>query len=284
MSRADSFNPYEAPRAEVAARLGEFPTLSPGQFSVGEVMSRGWAVFRARMGLCFGIVAVGFLINFGLSFAQSMAIGMFQAVGTDPSIVLGMNSLSSIVAGLLNFFVSVGQTLAFLKVARGRPAGIGDLFAGGSFYLKLFGASLVIGLLGMLGMLVGAIPGGILMATSGPRDAMAIGVLVLGVLIMLMIMSVFWVRVSQYMYAGIDHPGLGAMDTIRRSMDLTRGHFWGISGVYFLIFLINIAGALMLLVGLLFTIPLSFAMIATMYALLAGEPTVAEKPAPEFLA
>ena len=78
--------------------------------------------------------------------------------------------------------------------------------------------------------------------------------------------------------------GLGAMDTIRRSIDLTRGRFWGISVVYLLLFLINIGGLLMLGIGLLFTAPLSAVTLATMYALLAGEPTAAEKPAPEFLA
>ena len=283
MSLVESFNPYESPQAKIVARPGEVFNLPAIQFSAGAVLAQAWTIFQARMGLCIGIIVVGGLLNFGLSFAQQIGLGMIQGVEPNQTSFVLISLGVSFAVGLFNYFVNIGQTIAFLKIARGEPTQISDIFTGGPFLLKLILATIVVGLVTWLGLLLGVAPGGILMAMSGPRDLTAIAVLVLGLLAMGLVMSAFWVRISQYMFAAVDDPDLGVMGSIRRSIDVTRGQFWGISLVYFLVFLINIVGLLMLGIGLLFTIPLSFVMFAVMYVALAGRSPVAAESAPDFL-
>jgi hypothetical protein len=55
------------------------------------------------------------------------------------------------------------------------------------------------------------------------------------------------------------------IEAIKMSMDLVRGRWWNIAGFMFMIFLINLAGGLCFVIGLLVTVPVS--MLSTVIAL-----------------
>jgi hypothetical protein len=73
----------------------------------------------------------------------------------------------------------------------------------------------------------------------------------------------------------------GAVESIQGSFRLTRGHFWGLLGVVLLLGLINIAGLLLCLVGVLFTFPFTQLVLVAGYLLIAGTRPPVEAPRTE---
>jgi len=75
--------------------------------------------------------------------------------------------------------------------------------------------------------------------------------------------------------------GAGIMESFERSTKLTDGYKWQLLGFFVVLALINAVGALLFLVGLLVTIPISMIAAAYVYIKLkerAGEPAVAATP------
>jgi uncharacterized membrane protein len=65
--------------------------------------------------------------------------------------------------------------------------------------------------------------------------------------------------------------GVGVMESLQRSADITRGHRWQLFGLGVLIFLINIVGLIACFIGLLFTLGISILAWAYAYRTLSGE-------------
>ncbi len=62
----------------------------------------------------------------------------------------------------------------------------------------------------------------------------------------------------------------GPVEAIQESWDLTTGHFWGLFGVVLLLAAINLGGALLFGVGVLFTVPLTSLVRSTGYLFAGG--------------
>ena len=65
--------------------------------------------------------------------------------------------------------------------------------------------------------------------------------------------------------------GVGVIESLQRSADVTRGHRWQLFGLGVVLFLINVVGALLFLVGLIFTLGISLLAWAYTYRTLSGE-------------
>ncbi len=144
---------------------------------------------------------------------------------------------------IFQIYMTTGQTILFLKIARGQPAEIGDIFRGGHYLLRALGATLLFGLMLGVGFMLLIVP---------------------GVIAMLM----FW----PFMYVLVDSD-LAGMGCLSRAREITR-NTWG---AIFLIWLtslgINFLGALACCVGLLFTAPLSMLLFAVAYCRMTGQST-----------
>ncbi|MEX1097079.1 MAG: hypothetical protein WED34_13610 [Planctomycetales bacterium] len=144
---------------------------------------------------------------------------------------------------LVSGFMWLGQCILLLNVARGRPARIGDLFAGGPYFLRMIGNSIPFVL---------ALAGGLIL------------LIVPGIFVLVMLWPYMYVLVDQ------NPPGIGAL---KRSIEITRGNWLHV----FLLFLVNIGlgliGFLMCCVGMLFTIPLGQLLFAVAYCRMVGHPT-----------
>ena len=68
--------------------------------------------------------------------------------------------------------------------------------------------------------------------------------------------------------------GLSATDALKRSAEITKGHRWELFGLAIVLILINIVGALLCLVGLLFTYGISAIAVAYAYRSLSGQSVV----------
>jgi uncharacterized membrane protein len=80
-------------------------------------------------------------------------------------------------------------------------------------------------------------------------------IIIVGFLLLILPGIYLATRLKFYLYALIEHENMGVTDSLRRSMELTKGLFWKLFGWNLLIALINIAGLLAFGIGLLFTVP-----------------------------
>jgi uncharacterized membrane protein len=77
------------------------------------------------------------------------------------------------------------------------------------------------------------------------------------------------VTLKFYMYEIVEH-GTKPWDAIGKSYALTKGHFWKLFFFNMILLLLNIAGALLLGIGLLFTVPVSMIAYTHVYRRLEG--------------
>ena len=85
-------------------------------------------------------------------------------------------------------------------------------------------------------------------------------------------------RLSQYYYLIIDRDA-GIMESLRLSLEVTRGNAGNLFVIGFVTGLINLAGLLACGVGLIFTIPFTVLVFPVTYLALTGQP-IADPRAP----
>ncbi|MEI8011190.1 MAG: hypothetical protein WCI27_01730 [Candidatus Omnitrophota bacterium] len=156
---------------------------------------------------------------------------------------------------LLMMFLSIVVTRFWLAVSRDQTPAVSDLFANVGVLLPIIASSLCYGLMLVVGLILLIVPGFIAMIMFG-----------------------------MYKYLILDK-GLGPIAALKRSREITRGQKGRLFVFGLLIVLLNCAGFLCLLVGLLVTMPISAIAGAYIYDRLENGPleTVPEElslPAP----
>lgn len=185
-------NPYQSPSAHAMAPAytptqGEF---TPTRIDLEDVFSRTWTIFKEQWGTCLAAFVVVLVINVVTQIPLRVLKGLTQA---DLS-MLPLLILAYIIVNLFTFWVGLGQALYFLKIARGEPAELSDLFTGGRYFLPVLGAAILTTLIVMCGLVLLIIP---------------------GIILALMF--------SQYYYLILDRD-VGVMDSLSISKDLTDGN------------------------------------------------------------
>jgi uncharacterized membrane protein len=244
--------------------------MTPLPFSIGDVLSRSWEIYRDRMGICIGVVMGCGLMNFGaqmvLSFAQQVA-----PMARNPQAVAAVVGIFGTLGMMLfQIWIGIGQTLVMFDIARGREASFGDVFSGGRYILRVVLASLLFALVIAGVVALGALPGGLIWAVVGrdvPVGPIALGV---GIFAGFVVAIILGLRLSQFYYAILDRDA-GIEEALRTSLRITRGN----AGMIFVIFLltsaINLAGALACFVGLIFTLPFTALLLIVTYLALTGQ-------------
>lgn len=211
-----------------------------------DVLTSGWNCFKANMGITIGLVIVGGLITGAASIPQSVMNGiagaMMEQGERDTALILqGVGLLFMPIAYAVQFFISCGQAIGLLAVARGDTPDFGVLFRGGRYFWRCVGASIVFGLMVFAGTLLCVIPGIIVALMFGP-----------------------------FMYALVDED-LPGIDCLWRAKALTQGNKVTLMIISIICLGINLLGALALCVGLVFTVPLTSLMIAVSYCKMSGQ-------------
>ncbi len=242
-----SVNPYAAPSTvdpyAIDDTVGDLPEIEPGSepLGIGECLSHAFQLTKTHFGM---ILAAGILM-----LAISIGVGMVtdvidQMMGhTPPQIDYGTGNveldealneiadqgsiLSRIINGVVEVFLGLGITRIGLNIIDGKPFTIGTLFSQGSKLIRAYFAQLLFGIMVGLGLLLLIVPGVYLA-----------------------------LRFGQYQHAIVDK-NLGIFDAFSYSARITQGQKWTLLGFFLLLVLIIIAGALALLVGLIFAIPLT---------------------------
>lgn len=271
----DSDNPYAPPQSSPA------PSLATGlPFTVNDVFQWSWAIFRERMQPCLSI----FWGAIGISLAFSILLNLVQegidAGVRDPNTFKVLYILLLFASFVLQAWLSIGMTLAILKIARGELVTFEDVFRGGPFLLTAILAMVVHKLLIAVPIAVatGIIIGAVVMMENQSGVAAFLVFLVVSSLAGLVFIFLA-TRLSMYYYLVIDR-NAGVLDSLLKSWRLCRNQVGTITLVYCVEFAVFLAGLLACVVGLVFAFPLISLLEAVTYLALIGGATSGEKKLP----
>lgn len=236
---ADPTNPYAAPQSawqETAQPAGS--EIEPGSdpIDVGACVKRGFELTKRNFGtiLLVGITYVAISIGAGIIFGlidtalgfgttqtqwrtgDANAVGTFQQSG---------GPFAAIFGNVLSILLSLGLVRVGLNLVSGKQASVGQLFGEGRKLLPAIGASILFGLMFVIGLLLLIVP---------------------GIYIAL--------RYGQFMNAMVDR-NLGVMDSLKYSSSITTNNRLNLFLLILLSIAIGIAGLLALVVGLIFAYP-----------------------------
>lgn len=225
-------------------------------FSIKEVLTFGWRQFKVHSGLLLQALLTTIAVAVVSSILNSMMGGT----------ILGV--VFNIVFAVISLFVGTGYTLITLKIARGEPALFRDIIPAYLLVWRYFLAnllvSLVIGGLAVVAILIGVI----VFALLSVAHMVAIAMLIAGLLVIAGVAALIYIaiRYSFVLFAVLD--GAKVMESIHRSAILTQGVKWKLAGFGLVVGLLNILGALCLLVGLLISAPVTGMALAKVYLIL----------------
>jgi uncharacterized membrane protein len=203
-------------------------------FSTESALRFGWETFKKRPWFFVGSTVV-ILLASGLINAVTSAIDTaLSGSAEEPSIVGGLLSLG------LGTLLSMGAT-AFYLAAQDNPdtVDLSALWHPQPFW-KFLGASILFAIVIAIGLVLLIVP---------------------GIIFALMFMFTTFVVIDRE---------LGPIEAMKESHRITYGHKWSLLGFTLLLVLINLLGAIALLLGLLVTIPVSSLAVAHAYRVLSG--------------
>jgi hypothetical protein len=245
---APHVNPYAAPQGGYApSHYGTPPGRGKQIVEVGHVLNYSLKVWQDNLGIGVGLLLVHMLVVFAC--VMMMWAGMFIAAAADtPELILVVIAIMVPLMMVVGVYLSIGQARAFLKLVRGQPTSLGDLFDVGDRFWPMLGFSLLTTIAVMV-----AVP-----TLVGPY----------------ILLLFFWP--SQFLV--LDRK-CGVMDSFGHAYQLTEGNRM----TSFLIALCAMGfamlGEMACLVGVLFAMPLISIMWTTAYLMMIGEISVPQKMA-----
>ena len=170
----------------------------------------------------FMLVALVYVL---LTSGLSTAVNWLTSDGT-----LGIGALSiflTILVGLFSVVMGVGFSNYALRLARREETGMGSLFHAFSFAGRSIGMTLLVALFtflwSLLGIVVFAVVVGILAVATEelPVVIAAVFILYIALIVLIVVISLRYAMAS---FALVDDPDAGAMEAIRRSVQMMRGY------------------------------------------------------------
>ena len=181
-----------------------------------------------------------------LAIPGNVAGAILQASGDRDALIAGM--VIRLVSDLVNFpvavFFAMGSVRYALRLARGEPAGFRDVFSWGPYFPYL-GATILIALGTAFGLLFCIVPG--------------------------VFLAICWMFTGQV----ILDKGMGPVEAMGHSWNLSRGHRWDLLLFFLLVLGVNLLGLLACCVGLFVTSAMTFLAWAWVYLRLTGQETAA---------
>lgn len=196
------------------------------KFSKKEAISFGWNTTNQNLGFFIKLVLLAFVLLGAIPAYISDSVSKSAPV---------LSFVVNIITWLLGIVVSLGMIRIALKFVDGKKAELSDLISGTSpqLMLRYVGASILFYIIVILGLIIFVIPG-IYLA----------------------------IKFNYFQYFLVDQ-NTGVLDAFRKSSEITKGIKIDLFLFGILLGLVTLAGALALLVGLLWAIPTS--MLAAAY-------------------
>lgn len=213
---------------------GQPPRGTGGQTPNRELTARARASLSGKWGLAIGVVVTYTIVAFGLALFSSC-------------IPFGTLIVQAIIGGPL----ALGLLAFGLSIARGQPAGFGQLFSGFRRFWPAIGAYALVALFILLWVLLFLLPfalwfGLVFMGQRFDWDALAqnpqvlleiirpyLVIFILAGIVYMVVATVVALRYSQTLFVLWDHPELGPLEAVRQGVVLMRGR----KGKLFLLYL-----------------------------------------------
>ena len=232
-------NPYQAPRADLEAPAPA-GALSPNledalagryEFTIGEVMGEAWRLLKGMKGSFWGAAIIIGIIWGVVNTMAGLAVGLVLT-GTAKTVV---EQIVGGIIGVLMTPLTIGMQMMCVRRALGLPIELGTAFS----YLHrgaiAIVASLLVILLGYLGLALLIIPG--------------------------VYLFVGYSLTTQL----IADQNLGVWQAMETSRKAITHQWWGVFGLLFVVGLLTALSALLLFIPLIWTIPWSMMATAVLY-------------------
>ena len=202
-------------------------------FSGSACIRFGWETFKKRPWFFIGVFLVVGILSSG---------GRFQLNDTNyGAATIALFIMAGIAFGVISILAKMGATQLALKAHdNAESATFGDLWAPHPFW-KFVGASFVVAIIVGVGLILLIVPG------------------------------IIWSLRYLFVPYLIMERKLSPFEALKESARITYGHKWQLLGLLGLTVLINILGAVLLLVGLLVSIPVSALAMVHAYRILSGQ-------------
>ena len=259
-------------------------------FSVGGSISFGWRmtwknfwrlllvviVFGVINAVLSAISGAGTTTSIDFSNPDTLTADQLWATGN-----LALSFIGSVVQWLASVFLGLGVIRIALAVTRGEKVELGKVFSFAGYGRYLI-TSIIVGIIVVVGLLIGIVPGIAIAASTDSIVWAGVGAAV-GIVLAIALSLAF----TFFGYLILDRDARG-LSSLGASWKLVKPHFGALLGLYILIGIISfglliaaiVLGTLMLVVGLLITLPVAGVVIFGMSALsvayayrtIAGEP------------
>ncbi len=205
--------------------------MRPQKFSKSEAIQFGWTTTKNNLGFFIGLLIVIGLFYFVLDFIIELI--------KDEALIL--SSIMSIIFWVLDIVIQMGLIRISLRFCDNGKGEFADLFSCFPLFFKyLFGSILY-------------------------------GLIVVGGMILLIIPGIIWGIKFQFFSCFIVDKGVGPIEALKRSSAITKGAKWDLFLFNLLLGLINLLGAICLLIGLFVTIPTTMVAWAFVYRRLLAQ-------------
>jgi uncharacterized membrane protein len=256
-----------------------FPSASPMNFlerdyelDIMGCFSGGWDLLKDN----FGVLWVAALVYLVIELAAGM-LGYIPIIG-------GIFSLANfVISGAL----MGGLLYLYVRVNRGEPATVGDMFAGfskafGHLFLAVLVQGLLCGICLIPVLAVGIakfmplitqlknIQPGTPPSPDLMNDLMAAMGTLLPILLVCAIPVMFLTTCWRFTLPVIMDKRVDFWTGMKTSWKMVMKHWWAVFGLLILISLLNLAGFLACCIGLLFTVPLGYAALIKAYETIFG--------------
>ena len=165
-----SLNPYAAPAGGYAYQSTPF-SASVGPITnvvvpLEAILGHAWRVWQAHLGLLVGTTVIVFAITYAIALPLGFVQGALEQDAPEAAAAVAI--VGNLLSNLVQMFLGIGQAIISLKIARGLPATVGDLFSGGSRFLPVLGGSLLAGIALVIGFMLCVVPGILLLIWFWP--------------------------------------------------------------------------------------------------------------------
>ncbi|MGH7134289.1 MAG: hypothetical protein ACREHD_01030, partial [Pirellulales bacterium] len=222
----------------------------------------------AQFAMCLVVMIICLGINYAAQVVTQAVMGVLGALNAPIFAVIPTLIVFTLAQTVFQVWIGIGQTLFFLKTARGEHPSLGVLFAGAPYLLATILATLIVMLVvAVVAALCGA-AGYAAYAATGGRE---IGFFV-GVPPFLLFMLYLSLTYYQY-YFLIPDKGLGAIESLGVSRQIMKGNRLTLFGLYLVAMVSMLASVLMCCIPMLFTVPFIVLTTTVVYLKMAGQVT-----------
>lgn len=243
---------------------------NPTTFTVGEAIGFGWRMTWKNF---WRILLVGIVFT-----AIGLVASLIAGAGTTVDALSGgemstqFNAGTSLIGSLIQFLVSIFLALGMIRIAidvtKGQDVHLKRLFSFEGYGRYLL-SGVIVAIIVSVGFLIPFLP--FLAIAAATEQGFW---LIPGALIGVLLAIVFSLGVSLFGYFIIDRNSPN-VTSLRESWQVVRPHFWPYLGLHVLLAIINIGlfvaaiiiGLLLIVIGLIFTIPLAMVLVFGISAL-----------------